>query len=304
MENKIRNVSPLMSGFIGMLAAINTNILLYPLDLIKVKLQAQAPQQKLVGWWFRSIRNIVTSTYSSNKIRGFYIGILPGIIGPTLAWGSYMMAYKWSKENHNICFIFNIKESSWSYNFICGLQAGVIMTLITNPIFVIKTRMQVSNSKPKLSMIAKQVIITEGFHGMYKGLIPALPLTLHAAFHWSLFEKLKNSIILHKSKKKNLKNIQMNSLETFISASLSKLIASFITYPLHVFKTCLQSKSEYIPLYKIIIDIFRINGIRGYYSGFIPHLIRTVPNSTITMFLIEHLTQIISKFQTKNISIK
>lgn len=178
-----------------------------------------------------------------------------------------MMAYKWSKENHNICFIFNIKESSWSYNFICGLQAGflkffyffkscilgVIMTLITNPIFVIKTRMQVSNSKPKLSskklwkliiikifiVIAKQVIITEGFHGMYKGLIPALPLTLHAAFHWSLFEKLKNSIILHKSKK-NIKNIQMNSLETFISASLSKLIASFITYPLHVFKTCLQ----------------------------------------------------------------
>lgn len=39
MENKTRNVSPLMSGFIGMLAAINTNILLYPLDLIKVKLQ-------------------------------------------------------------------------------------------------------------------------------------------------------------------------------------------------------------------------------------------------------------------------
>ena len=39
-------------------------------------------------------------------------------------------------------------------------------------------------------------------------------------------------------------------------------------------------------------DQNRLNGLYGYYSGFLPHLARTVPNATVTLFFIEKLTQL------------
>jgi len=35
------------------------------------------------------------------------------------------------------------------------------------------------------------LIKQEGLKGMYRGLLPALPLTCHAALHWTVFEWMK-----------------------------------------------------------------------------------------------------------------
>ncbi len=99
---------------------------------------------------------------------------------------------------------------------------------------------------------------------MYKGLVPALPLTCHAALHWTIYERLKqlvaiyhddpkrpmvtdllsNEIVVEKPKDLTftfvISILLQNVVETFATASGSKLIASTLTYPLHVLKTCLQ----------------------------------------------------------------
>ncbi len=104
---------------------------------------------------------------------------------------------------------------------------------------------------------------------MYKGLVPALPLTCHAALHWTIYERLKQLVAIYHDdpkrpmvtdllsiaiveKSKNLaftfiiSILLQNVVETFATASGSKLIASTLTYPLHVLKTCLQVISNLI----------------------------------------------------------
>jgi hypothetical protein len=40
----------------------------------------------------------------------------------------------------------------------------------------------------------RELVRTEGLRGMYKGLVPALPLTCHAALHWTIFERFKQLV--------------------------------------------------------------------------------------------------------------
>jgi hypothetical protein len=58
-----------------------------------------------------------------------------------------------------------------------------------------------------------------------------------------------------------------------------------------VAKTCLQGQQQRVTLRKTMADIYRTNRVRGFYIGFIPHLMRTVPNASITLFLVETLRE-------------
>jgi len=115
-----------------------------------------------------------------------------------------------------------MESNSMTINFVCGLQAGVAMTIITNPIFVVKTRMQTSSIDKRYKGFISGLIKLgkeEGLRGMYRGLLPALPLTAHAALHWTLFELFKSLIRSRPERKRS----EMNYFETMITASGSKI---------------------------------------------------------------------------------
>eukprot|EP01087_Luapelamoeba_hula_P019429 TRINITY_DN6431_c0_g1_i1.p1 TRINITY_DN6431_c0_g1~~TRINITY_DN6431_c0_g1_i1.p1 ORF type:complete len:320 (+),score=56.64 TRINITY_DN6431_c0_g1_i1:28-987(+) len=285
-----KQVSPLLSGGIGVAASILTSGALYPLDVIKVRVQAKANKQVLS----KALREVVATSYKQNGIRSFYDGFVPGLIGPAAAWGSYMLIYKAAQQSDLLHHL--MPRGSPQNNFVSGMLAGVGMTLITNPIFVVKTRMQTAPAEIKYSGLIvgiRTIIKTEGFKGLYRGLGAALPLTAHSAVHWTIFESMKDYIRTHWHA--GDKKAQMTSLETFAAVSGSKVIAAALTYPLHVLKTCLQvhrtQPDEKIRITTLAQNIYRHNGVRGFYSGFVPHLARTVPNATVTMYFIEKLTQ-------------
>jgi solute carrier family 25 folate transporter 32 len=289
-------VSPRVSSVIGVVAAFGSNFVLYPLDFIKVQLQAQAYREVLATSRFRALSAVIANTFKRAGLFGFYAGLTPGLIGPMAAWGSYMWFYKWGQQNPYIPKLLGLSEQGATANFIAGLQAGVGMTLVTNPIFVIKTRMQTSTSRTGFIRECVEVVRSEGIRGMYKGLVPALPLTLHAALHWTIYERFKQILLsFHPLAPDQAATTlpSLNATETLVAASGSKLVAAAITYPLHVMKTCMQTQRGLggLGLTYMIKEIYRLNGWRGMYSGFIPHLLRTVPNATVTMFLIERLTQ-------------
>ncbi|ELR22325.1 carrier superfamily protein [Acanthamoeba castellanii str. Neff] len=277
-------VSPRASSVIGAVASLGTNLVLYPLDLIKVKLQARAYKEMLEASRFRALRTVVASTFRDGGLRAFYVGLTPGLIGPMAAWGSFMWIY-----NRTRCY-----HGHWDST------PSVGMTLVTNPIFVIKTRMQTATKEQRLHGFfaeVRELVRTEGLRGMYKGLVPALPLTCHAALHWTIFERFKQLVAQWHGDP----NRPVNVAETFLTASSSKVVAAALTYPLHVMKTCMQSQRglSVIPLREVVANIYRVNGVRGYYSGFMPHLLRTVPNSTVTLFFIERLSQAVLQWQAQ-----
>lgn len=72
-----------------------------------------------------------------------------------------------------------------------GFEAGVIMVMFTNPMWLIKTRLQLQGSTAEgvakhrqYSGIVDAVVTIgkeEGIRGFYKGIIPGLLLTSHGA---------------------------------------------------------------------------------------------------------------------------
>lgn len=77
-------------------------------------------------------------------------------------------------------------------------EAGALTCLFTNPLFLVKTRMQLqsSNADPSLKYngtidALMKITRTEGVRGLYRGLIPSLFLVSHGSIQFLIYENLK-----------------------------------------------------------------------------------------------------------------
>jgi len=146
--------------------------------------------------------------------------------GSTLSWGIYFGLYAKMKE------ILGPEMSSLKH-MTASILSGSITMLIINPIWVIKTRMLNQNINDPLAIKGTghglvTLWKTQGIKGYYKGIIPGLFGTLHGAIQFVIYEKLKNQ-------SKNL-----NTPDVLMASSISKILATIITYPYQVVRSRLQ----------------------------------------------------------------
>lgn len=145
----------------------------------------------------------------------------------------------------------------------------------------------------------------EGAKGYFKGLGPSLILqTSHGAIQFTAYEELKHWMS---------PSAPPNSLQTSICAVLSKLVATLSTYPAQVIRSRVHqrqhpsietpSTSQGIPItvgysHSISSPLYRGSweatkftwnneGLRGFYKGIGPGLLRVLPQSALTMTLYE-----------------
>jgi solute carrier family 25 (mitochondrial folate transporter), member 32 len=162
-------------------------------------------------------------------VGGLYAGWTPAVIGSAISWGGYfffyedfkrrLLEYRRHKKQQggaagSVTTALSIQKSATSPattttpadNFVLACSAGGIMVLLTNPIWLIKTRMQLqlrkaseqyssisSNSKPYRGMIdaAHTIVRDEGFLALYRGSGPALLLTSHGGVQFVVYEYLR-----------------------------------------------------------------------------------------------------------------
>jgi solute carrier family 25 protein 33/36 len=106
--------------------------------------------------------------------------------------------------------------------------AGITTSSFTNPIWVVKTRMQLSaaDSKPFSSSLEciRTIIHESGIRGLYKGLSASYLGVSEGIIQWTLYERLKK--VAKKAEGGPLEWVGM-----FGAAGGAKTIASLITYP-------------------------------------------------------------------------
>ena len=122
---------------------------------------------------------------------------------------------------------------------LAGAIAGSATVLITNPIWVVNTRMTARQSpsesqelptlqnpstskKPTTIGTLLSLLRTEGPTALFAGVLPALVLVINPILQYTIFEQLKN--ILEKRRK-------VQPLDVFFLSALGKLLATGITYP-------------------------------------------------------------------------
>ncbi len=164
---------------------------------------------------------------------------------------------------------------------IAGALAGSATVLLTNPIWVVNTRMTarqnnteetLPGSKPtkKPSTLATVVRLfrEEGPTALFAGVLPALVLVINPILQYTIFEQLRN--VLEKRRRVLPRDI-------FLLGALGKLAATSITYPYITVKSRMHVASSDSPKDNMIESLKRIvreEGWRGLYKGwFTPFLL-------------------------------
>jgi solute carrier family 25 folate transporter 32 len=169
----------------GMVAGAVSSALLLPLDLIKVHLQVY----DRAGRPFPSMLKGLQSIVQQEGYRGLYKGLTPALLANGVSWGGYFLFYEHAKNR----YLREQRHLTSVHHLLSAFEAGIIMVFLTNPLWLIKTRMQLqpgagaavasaSEATAKAMSISKQVAYTglihavrtivkeEGPLGLYKGM--------------------------------------------------------------------------------------------------------------------------------------
>ncbi|KAL2355604.1 mitochondrial folate transporter/carrier [Cryomyces antarcticus] len=251
-----------INSFCGAMGGVTSGIVTCPLDVIKTKLQAQGgfrPQQTAKGSGsssavYRGMIGTAQTIWRQDGIRGMYRGLGPMLLGYLPTWAVYMSVYDSSRE-----YYYTQVENKWSARVFASITAGACSTLVTNPIWVIKTRLmsQVSARATDAARppwhynstldAARKMYTTEGLRAFYSGLSPALLGLTHVAIQFPLYEFFKQKFTGLEMGENNTDDNDSHWLGILAATFLSKVCATTATYPHEVLRTRLQTQQRSLP---------------------------------------------------------
>ena len=216
----------------GATAGFAATITLHPLDVIKTRLQVQDLQ---IATKYNGTLHAFKTILRNEGARGLYAGLSPAVVGNTASWAMYFAFYDRARKRYekasNDDGEVEKKSISSGETLLAAAEAGVCVSLLTNPIWVAKTRLALQErgggggmeakssssgssgsssggtggggvkvQKPTKVVVRYKGLIdclysiarTEGVPGLYKGLTPSLLLVSHGAIQFTCYENLKS----------------------------------------------------------------------------------------------------------------
>jgi solute carrier family 25 protein 33/36 len=276
MEKRVVPPSAWVSSFAGGTAGAIGTIITCPLEVLKTRYQARTHTGN-----GHSPLTAMRQIAKTEGIRGLWRGLMPTLVGTVPSRAIYFNVYSFCKHELSKCS----SEENPLVHFSSAGIAGVISTTITNPIWMIKTRLQLE--KETHSGVVKttlNVVKNEGVMSLWKGVSASYLGVFETCAQWVLYEKMKTAYS-HKFQVTK-QDIDPKILLSF--GSVSKIVAAISWYPHEVIRTRLR---EIDAPYKGLVDCFasivRNEGFLNLYSGLGIHLLRVVPNSAITIISFE-----------------
>ena len=161
---------------------------------------------------------------------------------------------------------------------LAGALAGSATVLITNPIWVVNTRMTARQSndssepllpgsppartrKPSTIATLVKLFREEGPTALFAGVLPALVLVINPILQYTIFEQLKTALA---------KRRRVLPRDIFILGALGKLAATSITYPYITVKSRMHvatADSTKENMIESLRRIVREEGWKGLYKG-------------------------------------
>ncbi|QRV74068.1 mitochondrial carrier protein [Ceratobasidium sp. AG-Ba] len=289
-------------GLGGMCGAIVTA----PLDVVKTRLQSSLYQDAHRGavgagsksiaararnllWHFVETGHILRDIYKYEGVPALFKGLGPTLVGVIPARSINFYTYGNGKQiiaNH-----FNGGREG-------TMVTGIVTSTCTNPIWVVKTRLQLAGDI-RIAEPAMSLATNTGAQVSTPRLAGAFHTTLGIIRHeegtiqWVLYERFKK-IAKRSSDEVGRGGGVGEWFGMLAAAGGAKMTASLITYPHEVIRTRLRQpvdpvtgKQKYKGLYQTLRLVIAEEGARRLYGGLSAHLMRVVPNAAVMYSIYE-----------------
>ncbi|KAI1403988.1 mitochondrial carrier [Hypoxylon fuscum] len=264
----------------GSTGAVLANALVYPLDIVKTRLQVQVKRKpedstEHTDPHYTSTWDAITKIVAEDGVPGLYAGMNGALLGVASTNFAYFYWYAMVRELY-----FKSQKipapPSTAVELILGAVAGAVAQLCTIPVAVVTTRQQTQSKADRKGLIdtAREVIHSEdGVFGLWRGLKASLVLVVNPAITYGAYERLKGAFFPGKAR--------LTAGEAFLLGAMSKALATIATQPLIVAKVGLQSKPPpqrqgkpfkgFIEVMKFIVQH---EGLMGLFKGIGPQIVK------------------------------
>ncbi|GFR19836.1 solute carrier family 25 member 40 [Trichonephila clavata] len=324
------NITPLHQIISSCTGALLTSVFVTPLDVVKIRLQAQqktnlnsskcflycngfmeelccnfhSSTRFATPYWYRSSAHFTGTVDAFIKIRraegitslwsGLSATILMAVPGTVIYYTLYDQILYSTKKHYK-----------WTHQplwlpIVAGGAARVFAVTVVSPLELVRTKMQSQKlNYLEIGHAVKKQISTKGFRSMWHGLGPTLLRDVpFSAIYWFNYEYFKQTF-----------NQQKPTFGfSFFAGAISGGIAAFLTLPFDVIKTHQQielgealfgthkqTKSTYI----LLRNLYQINGYKALFAGIVPRTVKIAPSCAIMISTYEYGKQF---FQNYNAS--
>ena len=147
----------------GVGAGVVTSLLLHPLDVVKVRFQVQDGRSVAVR--YTGVVQAAMAIWRAEGARGLYRGVVPACWGSGASWGLYFYFYEACKRRLAAGVApFGVRSGdvdgngsggsgtrrvlSTTENMYAAWEAGTVTCCFTNPLWLVKTRLQLQDDAP------------------------------------------------------------------------------------------------------------------------------------------------------------
>lgn len=183
-------------------------------------------------------------------------------------------------------------------HLVAGFSGGLTSALALQPLDLIKTRVQQSKDNSLMSVLKSITSVKQ----LWRGTLPsAIRTSVGSGLYLSTLHLARNNISKLKNSQAPIFNAssklpKLKAYENIIIGMLSRSIVGFITMPITVIKIRFESNLyQYKSIKEAVIDIFKYNGINGFFRGFGATCLRDAPYAGLYISSYEQLKSILPK---------
>lgn len=254
---------------VGAIAGIIGTVAIFPIDMVKTRLQQQTigPNGERA---YRGPFHCMSKIIRVEGLRGLYKGLGPNLVGVTPEKAIKLAVNEYARE-----LLENPDGSIDLHNeIIAGASAGFFQVIATNPMELIKIRMQTQATLPvEQRQSAVEVVRGLGVRGMYTGatacFVRDIPFSL---LFFPGYSHLKTTFAEPDGETK---------LPGVLAAgAIAGALSSGLCTPADVVKTRLQLKggrAKYGGMVQCTRIIWRDEGFMAFYKGVVPRMSVVAP---------------------------
>ncbi|KAK8057274.1 Carrier protein YMC1- mitochondrial [Apiospora saccharicola] len=285
-------VKDLFAGATGGIAQV---LIGQPFDIVKVRLQTTTQ--------YKSALDAATSIYTREGPKAFYKGTLTPLIGigacVSIQFGAFGYAKRYFETANEAA---GKKDLSYTQYYAAGAFAGLANSALSGPIEHVRIRLQTQPhgegrlySGP-LDCVRKLTAHQGVLGGVYRGEAVTLMREAQAYGMWFMsFEWMMNA---HAARN----NIDRKDVPSYMVAWYGGLAGEALwlgSYPFDVIKSKMQTDSfgkdqKYKTMRDCFAQTWRAEGMRGFWKGLAPTLLRAMPVSAGTFAVVEMTMRAIS----------